>query len=368
MSSSLPGSTRARSSRQRVRLAAFALALGVLLVGGAAVVVAGLQSSLGPETQATSGVGLPSAAELGTLPELPPQVRDSRAPLRPGFLRRDIDYVALGDSYSAGPGLAPQRSDPAECQRSGSNWPAYLAGWLDVSSYRDVTCAGATTGALLLDQPRPSGSMVPPQLQALSPETDLVTVSLGGNDNALFMTLVGTCSELAQEDPDGDPCRSTYSDDGSEARALDEVPVHLAVVIRRIRLTAPGAQVVVVGYPQIFPAGGTCDAVSLATGDVAWAAGVVESRNSAMESAARDEGVRFVDVADASSGHDVCSDEPWVTGSEGAAGATEPWHPGATGMREVARIVAAQLTGSVVADVVGPPDLADGVTQVNESS
>ena len=56
-----------------------------------------------------------------------------------------IDYVALGDSFSAGPLIPDARGDPASCFRSTNNYPAYLAGYLDVTSYRDVTCSGAST-------------------------------------------------------------------------------------------------------------------------------------------------------------------------------------------------------------------------------
>ncbi|HVK36487.1 MAG TPA: SGNH/GDSL hydrolase family protein, partial [Microlunatus sp.] len=41
-----------------------------------------------------------------------------------------VDYVALGDSFSAGPLVPEARSDPAGCFRSTNNYPAYLAGYL----------------------------------------------------------------------------------------------------------------------------------------------------------------------------------------------------------------------------------------------
>ena len=47
-----------------------------------------------------------------------------------GDLPAEIDYVALGDSYSAGPLVTTVRSDPSGCVRSTDNYPAFLAGWL----------------------------------------------------------------------------------------------------------------------------------------------------------------------------------------------------------------------------------------------
>jgi lysophospholipase L1-like esterase len=363
--------TRPPSPRQRLRLVAFGLAFVVVLVVGAVVVAVGLDSSLRPEPSAPATAAPEEEAgastELAGLPELPPQVERPSAPLPAGATGRDVDFVALGDSFSAGPGLAPQRPDPAACQRSGHNWPAYVADLLDVASYRDVTCTGATTRAVVESQRRPTGALVPPQLDALSPTTDLVAVSLGGNDNALFATLVGTCSTLAAEDPDGAPCREEFTADGRAAAAVDEVSDRLAVVVRRIRLAAPDAQVVVVGYPQIFPDQGTCAQVSLAEGDVAWAAQVVDALNAQLAEAASAEGVRFVDLAGPSAGHDVCSAEPWMTGAEAGPGAPEPWHPYPTGMQEVARLVAEQLTGEAVPEVVAPPVLEAGVALANDA-
>lgn len=360
-------SSRARSPRQRVRLLGFALGLSLVLVAVAVVVAVGLERSLSPDPDDRAGGDEPGSSELQDLPKLPPQVDDPREVLPEALRRRPIDYVALGDSYSAGPGLDPQRPDPVACQRSGYNWPAYLADWLDVATYRDVTCTGATTGALLGRQRRPDGTLVPPQIEALTDRTDLVTVSLGGNDNALFATLVGVCSDVADRDPDGDPCRTEFGGSGGADRALAELPVRLAVVIRRIRLAAPSAEVVVVGYPQIFPRTGTCAEISLAAGDVAWAAGLVDRVDRAMLQAAETEGVRFVDVAASGEGHDVCAPQPWVTGARSEPEASTPWHPYPLGMREVARLVTTQLTGEEVVPSGGPPQLGRGVAEANDT-
>ena len=45
-----------------------------------------------------------------------------------GKVEAPIHYVALGDSYSAGPLVPTPRRDPDGCLRSTNNYPAYLAG------------------------------------------------------------------------------------------------------------------------------------------------------------------------------------------------------------------------------------------------
>ena len=114
-----------------------------------------------------------------------------------------VDYVALGDSFSAGPLVPDARSDPPGCFRSTNNYPAYLAGYLRVRSYRDVTCSGAATRDFRRPQQLAFGQSTPPQLGALSTGTDLVTVGIGGNDFGLFGSIVETCVALRRQDPGG---------------------------------------------------------------------------------------------------------------------------------------------------------------------
>jgi hypothetical protein len=71
-----------------------------------------------------------------------------------------LQYVALGDSSAAGPGI-PDQID-ATCQRSNNNWPRILATKLG-AQLTDVTCSGATTQHLAGSQ----FSGVAPQFDAL---------------------------------------------------------------------------------------------------------------------------------------------------------------------------------------------------------
>ena len=55
-------------------------------------------------------------------------------------------YVALGDSYTAGPVIPVQQTDPLGCLRSDHNYPHLVAAALGVSTFRDPSCSGAETG------------------------------------------------------------------------------------------------------------------------------------------------------------------------------------------------------------------------------
>jgi lysophospholipase L1-like esterase len=262
-----------------------------------------------------------------------------------------IDYVALGDSYSAGPLVPENRTDPPGCFRSTNNYPAYLAGHLKVRGYTDVTCSGATTGdffegqRLLL-----GGGRVPAQLDALSDETDLVTVGIGGNDFGLFGSLNSTCGAVAADDSLGAPCRDQFTNArGVDTKARDAraIVVPLSRALAAVRERAPEAEVYVLGYPRILPRGGaTCAQAPMAAGDYAWANRIGALLNRSVRLAAEREDMSYVDLAAPSSGHDVCAGRAaWVNGYQAQFGLAADFHPFLRGMRAVAGELYRQITG-----------------------
>src|SRR4051812_25705575 len=101
----------------------------------------------------------------------PPAKQPSSSPTTsPRFER----YVALGDSYSAGP-LIPTTDLAAACARSDHTSPSLVARALRVSTFVDVTCSGARPADLAASHPGFADATIPPQLHALDRRTDLVT-------------------------------------------------------------------------------------------------------------------------------------------------------------------------------------------------
>jgi lysophospholipase L1-like esterase len=279
-----------------------------------------------------------------------------------------IDYVALGDSFSAGPLVPRARSDPGGCLRSTNNYPAYLADWLDVRSYRDVTCSRAQTRDLRRPQRLVLGSAAstPPQLDALSAGTDLVTIGIGGNDFRLFGSIIGTCGALRDRDPRGAPCRRSFLRrvDGrpvdTKARDARRIEGRVARVVRLVGRRAPSAEVYVVGYPRLLPEDGRCAAVRFAAGDYRWGRRIERLLNQSLRAAAARAGATYVDLRAPSRGHDACAgDEAWVNGNETVLGLAVAFHPFQSGMRGIAGAVYAAVTGdeapSSQADARPPP-------------
>src|ERR1035438_5608666 len=90
-------------------------------------------------------------------------------------------YVSLGDSFTSGPLIPNQHGTPADCLRSSHNYPSLVAAAIGASSFTDVSCSGATTADIIAPQSVILGTN-PPELNALSPATTVVTLGIGGND------------------------------------------------------------------------------------------------------------------------------------------------------------------------------------------
>lgn len=244
-----------------------------------------------------------------------------------------IDYVALGDSFSAGPFIGTMRTDPQGCARSRDNYPAFLADWLDVASYTDVTCSAAVTADLYAPMTMFDGNTAPPQLDVVTAETDLVTIGMGGNDFGIYDSLI-KCQG-------GAPC--AVADLTASAR---EVAGNVEKAVRRIRKAAPDASVYVVGYPDILPTEGTCRAVGVPADVLGPVAGIAGELNASLRKGATAAGASYVDMEAVSEGHDVCAKgRAWVNGPRFRAGVAAPFHPKVNGMRAVAGEVYTMITG-----------------------
>ena len=253
-------------------------------------------------------------------------------------------YVAIGDSFTAAPGV-PVTESESGCMRSSANYPSLVAADLGLTLV-DVSCSGADTLALVGAQQTGSGP-VPPQFLAITPETEVVTMGMGGNDEGLFRSLVETCLGVAADDRAGSPCRDTLSAGGTDQalEKIDTITTRLTSALMGIQDRAPDAEVVLVGYPQLVPERGTCDILPLAAGDYAYVRELTDALGAATAKAAADAGVAYADVLAESEGHDVCAGtDAWVNGIANDIGrAAAPLHPFAEEQVAVAGLVVEAL-------------------------
>ncbi|MDQ3725730.1 MAG: SGNH/GDSL hydrolase family protein [Actinomycetota bacterium] len=250
----------------------------------------------------------------------------SAAPLR---------YVALGDSYSAASGvLPPDPAAPFQCLRSLRNYPHVIAKATG-AQLTDVTCGAAETKDFF--EPQYDG--VAPQLDAVKAGTQLVTMTIGGNDSGVFINAIVSCgsaglSTLGQ----GSPCKDRYGSSFEDTIRTTTYPA-LVRALKAVKAKAPKARVAILGYPWIMPASGGCfDKMPVAAGDVPYLRGIQATLNDAVRRAAKATGAIYVNLNRVSEGHDAC--QPigvrWV---EPVLQTTNPVvvHPNALGEREMAR-------------------------------
>lgn len=249
-------------------------------------------------------------------------------------------YVALGDSYTAGP-LIPTQVN-LDCLRSNRNYPSLIAASVGSSSFTDVSCSGATTADILNnDGDRPA------QISAVTSDTALVTVQIGGNDIG-FSSIITDCVEASLSSPLGSPCKDEYTAGGTDqlrARINATAP-KVAAVLQAIHAAAPAARVVVLGYPVILPdtGYGCWPLVPIAYQDVPYLRDVEKALNAMLASTAAANNATYVDVYTPSIGRDACksSSTRWVEGLI-PQNAAAPFHPNAAGEQGMANAVLAKL-------------------------
>jgi hypothetical protein len=237
-------------------------------------------------------------------------------------------YVAMGDSYTAGPGIAPASpTAPADCAQSALNYPHLVASALNLS-LTDVSCSGAATK----DFTQAQFEDQPPQFDALGPSTEVVTIGMGGNDHNLFSSLLTACTELDIAKPEGAPCKQQEAKFVKQTFAEDVAPAVQA--LEEVHELAPNAKVFVVGYPQITPATGSCPAdFPWTAGDIAWFHKSVQKKgNAALKREAKAHGAIYVDTFGPSMGHDACQEvgTRWIEPIFGSLTGV-PVHPNALG-------------------------------------
>ncbi len=259
------------------------------------------------------------------------------------------NYVSLGDSFVSGPFIPLQRLDPLSCFKSTQNYPSVLARRLGIANFKDISCGGAQTKDMAGVQTGIPGQSVS-QLSALKPDTDLVTLSIGGNDIG-FMDIILNCAGKSLSDPHGAPCKAGFGDELA-ARVAATAP-KVASVLAGIKQRSPKAKIVVVGYLRILPPSQGCwPIVPISKGDVPYLDNVQQQLNGMLGAQAKAAGAAFVNPYDISLGRDTCA-APWTKWVEGIipTSLAFPVHPNAAGMNAVGKQVAAALSGTEFAGV-----------------
>jgi hypothetical protein len=244
---------------------------------------------------------------------------------------RAANYVALGDSYAAGP-LIPNPLLPLGCLKSSNNY-AHLAAPGIGLTLRDASCSGATTVHMTNPQNVGPDGPNPPQLNSLDASTTVVSLTIGGNDIG-FSEVAQSCITV---NPFSHPCLDKYNSGGvNQLKArIDATAPKVATVLQGIKARSPSAKIYVVNYPAIFPETGfgCWPQMPLGFQDVPYLRTTEKQLNSMLATQAAANGATLVNWYAASIGHDACKGsstrwvEPLVPGNSAA-----PIHPNKAGM------------------------------------
>jgi lysophospholipase L1-like esterase len=227
----------------------------------------------------------------------------------PAAAASNVDYVALGDSYSSGVGAPGQTGS---CLRSPNGYPGQWAAANSPQSFTNLACSGATTDDVLSTQ-----------VPALSSGADLITITIGGND-AGFAPTVLSCEVSSDAS-----CAATVA--AAENDINQSLGAKLTATYTAIRTKAPNAEVVVLDYPQLFDTtrtscglGGMSLAKRRVLNDGAAALDAV------VKARAQQAGFTYAEVQGTFAGHGICSSVPYLNNLT-ILPPTNSFHPNQTG-------------------------------------
>lgn len=205
-------------------------------------------------------------------------------------------YYSLGDSYSA---LVPGADSKGPCQRSTAAWPDDAAEIM-AASLTNIACSGAHTYDLYRTYRGQSSQIA----TAVSAHPEIVTITIGGND----LDFGGTMRHCFLLD-----C-SSQKWFRLKLGQVEALRPKLVALFSRLRSALPGAQIVAVGYPYLFPP------THAGTKRCGWLEPVEQTNlnrltaavDNVEAAAAHEAKVKYVSVLDVLSGHELCTPQSWV--------------------------------------------------------
>lgn len=246
-------------------------------------------------------------------------------------------YVSLGDSYAAGP-FIPNPVLPLGCLKSDHNYPHLAAP--SIGSLKDPSCSGATTNDMTSPQEVEIDGPNPPQFNSLEAGTEVVSLTIGGNDIG-FSEIAESCITL---NPFSSPCKNKYDSGGKDqiAERIAATAPKVAAVLQGIHTRSPKARVYVVNYPAIFPetGSGCWPQMPISFSDAPYLRAKQQELNAMLATQAANNRAKLANWYQASIGHDACKSssvrwvEPLLPENPSA-----PIHPNLRGMEGGAAVL-----------------------------
>lgn len=221
-------------------------------------------------------------------------------------------YVALGDSYAVGVGTRTYDDANDACRRGPLAFSRLWATAHPATQFVEASCSGAKVAD------------VQNQIASITPDTNLVTVQVGGNDAGFVDVLVNCILTISDQD-----CVNRVAQ--AKATVTSTLPAALNALYAHIRQAAPNAQVVVVGYPRLYKIGGTCGIFGLSDTERTALNSASDTMAQVISAQASAAGFSYLDTRNTFAGHEICSSgAAWMTSLEWDK-LNESYHPNTQG-------------------------------------
>ena len=159
-------------------------------------------------------------------------------------------YVALGDSFSAGPGASNtpvpgNNVDGGDCFRTIGGWPQQLNNVIQAGQFEFSACTGLNTTQIRTQQVT--------AVNSLFGTPDLVTITTGGNDDNSFANVVKTCPYFYGRFGDTSGGCSGALDAAHNTVNSDGFRNNINATVDAIRQSlAPHGVLMLMGYPRLY--------------------------------------------------------------------------------------------------------------------
>jgi GDSL-like Lipase/Acylhydrolase family len=216
-------------------------------------------------------------------------------------------YVALGDSFSSGVGTNSYTLS-SSCRRGVYAYPWLVAQQRPNTSLTFVACSGAKTTDVMANQ-----------IQFVTAGTNIVTMTIGGNDIG-FSDLIVQCT-LAN-------CERAL--DSTRASLGTVLAPRLDTVYTAIRSRTMTATVVVLGYPRIFSSAGCFGTLGISSTERTKANQLADAIDQLTAARAAAASLTYRSAIAHFTGHAVCSGSAWLNGLN-LFSTVESYHPNRNG-------------------------------------
>lgn len=237
-------------------------------------------------------------------------------------------YVAMGSSYAAGPGITTMATDSVgHCGQSEDNYARQFARAHHLKLI-DRSCSGAVSDDLL----KANSSGLPPQLDSVTADTRLVTVTVGGNDVRYMADFAAAvCTFLPKGNMGRPPERMCARPaDFDLAGAFAKTEANLKQIAVQVRRRAPQARLVFVDYVTVLPPGPPCTALSISGQEADHLRARAHRLARMTARVAKQGGADLIKASALTRDHNACSADAWVAAyvpADPSRWGPVPFHP-----------------------------------------